>query len=252
MLDTIDLNLSIEQVEYERQLTKHQAAFNRLTYQVYLNKRPVIIVFEGWNASGIGQVIRKLTAGIDPRGFVVHSICSPEEYHYLWPYWRNLPDPGRIAIFDQSWYRRVLVERVECLRLDDEWQRAYREINHFERQLVDFCAIIHKFWLHIDRDEQLKRFELGSQDQLNRWRYSGEDRRSQEKWDQYIDAINEMLLKTNTLTAPWTVVEANSEPYAHVKILKTIVDQLCHELDYDPFSILEPAKGKKKKKKNSK
>lgn len=256
MLNTIDLSLSIEQSEYERQFSRYQAALNQLTYQVYINRRPVVLVFEGWNASGKGEAIRKITQGIDPRGFAVHAHYSSDEEHpvrhYLWPYWRNLPESGRIAIFDQSWYRRVLRERVEKIRSEDEWQRAYREINNFERQLVDFGTIVHKFWLHIDRDEQIRRFEARAEDQLHPWRLLEDDWQTVDKREQYGEAINQMLLKTNTLKAPWTVIEANSERYAQLKILKTIVNRISQELDYDPFSPLKFAQGKKKKKKSKK
>jgi polyphosphate kinase 2 (PPK2 family) len=251
MLGTVDLSLSLKQDIYQRLLDKHQAALRNLAYQVFVQQRLMILVFEGWNASGKGEAIRCVTESIDPRGFVVYPISAPtvEEAsrHYLWRYWRLLPETGQIAIFDRSWYRRVLVERVENLCSENEWQRAYREINHFERQLVDFGAILFKFWLHIDRDEQLRRFESRAIDPINPWRSTAEDWRSQENWEHYEQAANEMLSKCNTIETPWTIIEANSEAFAQVKILRTLVGQLSPKLNYDPFLVEKHAKKKKKK-----
>ncbi len=256
MLSDVDLSLSIEQDQYEGLLARYQKALNRLSYQVYLKERLVIILFEGWNASGKGEAIRRVTEGIDPRSFVVFPISAPEgdeaRRHYLWRFWQRLPEAGKIAIFDRSWYGRVLVERVEGLCTETEWQRAYREINQYERQLVDFNAILFKFWLQIDKEEQLRRFEARAGNRLHKWRLTDEDWRSRENWEQYEEAVNEMLLKTNTITTPWTIVEANSEFYAQIKVLRTLVDQISHELDYDPFAPEKLAVTKVKKKKKDK
>ncbi len=256
MLQSVDLSLSLEQDRYEIQLARYQKALNRLCYQVYIKQSPVIILFEGWNASGKGEAIRRITERIDPRSFVVFPISAPEgdeaRRHYLWRFWQRLPGAGRIVIFDQSWYRRVLVDRVEEFCTEDEWRRAYREINQFERQLVDFGAILFKFWLHIDKNEQFQRFEARAGSRLHKWRMTDEDWRNREKWEFYEDAVNEMLLKTNTISTPWTVVEANSRFYAHIKILRTLVDQISHQLDYDPFTPEKPGKVKRKSKKKGK
>jgi polyphosphate kinase 2 (PPK2 family) len=251
MLNTIDLSKTLDQKEYDRQIVTSQVALIRLAYQVYLQQRPVVIVFEGWDAAGKGGAIRRVTEGIDPRGFVVYPIAAPKgddaTHHYLWRFWRRLPEGGQIAIFDRSWYGRVMVERIEGLCTEAEWKRAYREINYFERQLFDFGVIIFKFWLHISQEEQLKRFESRAGDKLREWKLTEEDWRNRDKWNLYEEAVNDMLLKTSTLTAPWTVVEGNSKPYARVKILSTIVDKLSQELHYDPFHEL-PGESKKKKK----
>jgi len=184
---------------------------------------------------------------------VVYSIAAPKgdeaTHHYFWRFWTRLPETGQIAIFDRSWYGRVMVERVEGFCAEAEWKRAYREINYFERQLVDFGTILFKFWLHIDQEEQLSRFESRAGDKLRSWKLTDEDWRNREKWGVYEQAVNEMLLKTSTITAPWTVIEGNSKPYARIKILRTLVEKLSRELKYDPFSVAAVGNKKSKKKK---
>lgn len=253
MLGTVDLSLTLNEEEYSRDLIKYQVALNALCYQVYVQQRPVVMVFEGWDAAGKGGAIRRVTEKIDPRGYVVLPIAAPAgddaTHHYLWRFWRRLPDAGQIAIFDRSWYGRVMVERIEGFCREADWKRAYREINYFERQMVDFGIIVFKFWLHISKDEQLRRFQARSTDKLRSWKLTDEDWRNREKWDLYEEAVNEMLLKTSTLTAPWTVVEGNSKQYARVKILKTLVDKLGQELEYDPFQHLKLAMDRKTEKK---
>ena len=258
MLATVDTSLTLEPEAYERSLIKYQVALYKLAYQIYVQQRPVIMIFEGWDAAGKGGAIRRVTEKIDPRGFVVYPIAAPKgddaTHHYLWRFWRRLPETGQIAIFDRSWYGRVMVERIEGFCREMDWKRAYREINSFERQLVDFGTILFKFWLHIDKDEQLRRFESRSGDRIRSWKLTDEDWRNREKWELYEEAVNEMLLKTSTISAPWTVVEGNSKMYARVKILKTIVDKLSLELDFDPYRPFEPnaARKKDKKKKDGK
>jgi len=255
MLSTMDLTLTLDDEEYKRLLIKYQVALFKLAYQVYVQQRPVIMVFEGWDASGKGGAIRRVTEKIDPRGFVVYPIAAPKgddaTHQYLWRFWRRLPEAGQIAIFDRSWYGRVMVERIEGFCSEAEWKRAYREINYFERQLVDFGTILFKFWLHIDKEEQLARFTSREGDARRSWKLTDEDWRNREKWDLYEEAVNEMLLKTSTITAPWTVIEGNSKLYARTKVLKTIVDKLCQELDHDPFDSAA-TDGKKSKKKMKK
>ena len=258
MLDTIDMTVSLEGEEYTKSLIKYQVGLYQLAYQVYVQQRPVILVFEGWDAAGKGGAIRRVTEKIDPRGYAVYPIAAPKgdeaTHHYLWRFWNRLPEAGQIAIFDRSWYGRVMVERIEGFCNEDEWKRAYREINQFERQLVDFGTILFKFWIHITAEEQLARFEGRSGDKLKSWKLTDEDWRNREKWGQYEDAVNEMLLKTSTVSAPWTVVEGNSKGYARVKVLQTLVEKLSAELKFDPYQEAQPGKdgkepGKKKKKK---
>lgn len=262
MLNTIDLSHTLEHEEYKQSLIKYQVALHDLAYQVYVQQRPVIMVFEGWDAAGKGGAIRRITEKIDPRGFVVYPIAAPKGdsavRHYLWRFWRRLPETGQIAIFDRSWYGRVIVERIEGFCTEPEWKRAYREINYFERQLVDFGTILFKFWIHISPEEQLNRFTAREADKLKAWKLTDEDWRNREKWAEYAAAVNEMLLKTSTITAPWTVVEGDSKYYARIKILKTIADKLMVELEYDPFKPKSKSTVKrknnedKKKRKNKK
>ena len=257
MLETIDLNKSISKEEYVRDLIRYQLQLRDLAYQLYVQKRPMVIVYEGWDAGGKGGNIKRVTEKLDPRGYEVYPIAAPtgedKTHHYLWRFWRRLkpPDEKQILIFDRSWYGRVLVERLEGFCTEAEWKRAYREINEFERQLVDFGTILVKFWIHISKEEQLRRFEARQETPYKAWKLTDEDWRNREKWDLYEEAINDMLLKTSTLTAPWTIVEGNCKWYARIKALKTLVEALTNELDYippDPVAQARrsPKKGKKK------
>lgn len=252
MLETVDLTLALSKKEYQRQLQRRQVQVRELAYQVYVQKRPVVIVYEGWDAAGKGGSIKRLTARMDPRGYVVYPISAPrgddKEHHYLWRFWRRLPERGQIAIFDRSWYGRVLVERVEGFASEEEWKRAYREINSFERQLHDFGTIIIKFWIHISREEQLRRFEQRKSIEYKSWKLTEEDWRNREKWPLYEQAVEEMLLKTSTVTAPWTIVEGEDKYWARVRALTTVVETLSRELDYQPQDPLAKKNRKKKKK----
>ena len=234
MLENVDLTLHIDRDDYQKEVKPLQNRLHLLAFQVYQQKRPVIIAFEGWDAAGKGGAIKRLTERIDPRGYVVQPIAAPagddKERHYLYRFWRRLPEAGQIAIFDRSWYGRVLVERVEHFCKDDDWMRAYSEINEFERQLVDFGAIVFKFWLHISPEEQLKRFEERQDTPYKSWKLTSEDWRNRAKWDEYHAAADDMILKTSTPRAPWTVVEANDKYYARIKVLRTVVSKLTKEL----------------------
>jgi len=235
MLEKIDLSKALTRKEYKRQLVPYQVRLGQLGYQVYVQKRPVIIIYEGWDAGGKGGNIKRVTESLDPRGYVVHPIAAPagedKTHHYLWRFWRRLPEKGQIAIFDRSWYGRVMVERIEGFCAEEEWKRAFREINQFERMLVDFGTVLVKFWIHISPEEQLARFEARQDTAYKAWKLTDEDWRNRSKWDQYQEAVEDMLLKTSTITAPWTIVEGNNKYYARVKALKTIVETLERELD---------------------
>ncbi len=250
MLEKVDLSKTLDKEEYRRQLAHYQAQLGQLGHQTYAQKRPVIIVYEGWDAAGKGGSIRRVTEVLDPRGYVVHPIGAPKgedkTHHYLWRFWRRLPEKGQIVIFDRSWYGRVMVERIEGFCNEAAWQRAFREIKQFERQLLDFGAVIIKFWVHISPEEQLARFEARKSTRYKAWKLTDEDWRNREKWDLYQEAVDDMLLKTSTINAPWTIVEGNSKHYARVKAIKTIVKTLQRELE--PFDI----KPKKKRKKRGK
>lgn len=239
ILDQVDLSQTLERKAYKRELFKYQTALRLLAYQVYLQQRPVAVVYEGWDAAGKGGNIKRMTERLDPRGYTVHPIAAPKgdsaRHHYLWRFWRRLPVQGEMAIFDRSWYGRVLVERVEGFCTETEWKRAYREINDFERQLTDFGTILFKFWIHISKEEQIRRFNRRESIERKQWKLTEEDWRNREKWNQYAAAVNEMLIKTSTLRAPWTIVEGNCKLFARVKVLRTMVDTLSDVLRYDPF-----------------
>jgi polyphosphate kinase 2 (PPK2 family) len=235
MLENVDLSVRLDRPAYDRQLKSLQNRLHLLAFQVYQRKRPVVVAFEGWDAAGKGGAIKRLTERIDPRGYVVHPIAAPagddKERHYLYRFWRRLPEAGQIALFDRSWYGRVLVERVERFAKPEDWQRAYSEINEFERQLLDFGTLIFKFWLHISPEEQLKRFQDRESTPYKSWKLTAEDWRNRAKWDDYRAAVDDMVLKTSTPRAPWTIVEANDKYYARIKVLRTVVQKLAKELD---------------------
>jgi polyphosphate kinase 2 (PPK2 family) len=171
-----------------------------------------------------------LTRSLDPRGYAVIPVAAPSDeektHHYLWRFWRHLPKAGHIAIFDRSWYGRVLVERVEGLCIEDEWNRAYREINEFERELAEYGTIVVKFWLHIGADEQLRRFEERQHTAYKTWKITDEDWRNRQKWNRYQVAVADMLQLTSTTYAPWTILEANDKLHARIKALNTVADAL--------------------------
>lgn len=235
MLENVNLKLRLARKDYDVELERLQNELHLLAYQVYAQKRPMVIVFEGWDAAGKGGAIKRLTAKMDPRGYVVWPIAAPsgddKTRHYLYRFWRRLPEQGQIAIFDRSWYGRVLVERVEGFCTEAAWKRAYSEINQFERQLRDFGTIILKFWLHLSQEEQLRRFKEREKTDYKSWKITDEDWRNRGKWEDYERAVEDMLLKTSTHAAPWTVVEANDKWHARVKVLKTTVDKLKQELE---------------------
>ena len=245
MLRTLDLDKQIPKKEYERDLLRYQLQLRDLAYQLYLRKRSLIVLYEGWDAAGKGGNIRRVTEKLDPRGYEVFPIAAPEgedkTHHYLWRFWRRLepPDEKQVLIFDRSWYGRVLVERVEGFATETAWKRAYREINEFESQLVDAGATMVKFWLQLSQEEQLRRFEQRQDTDYKRWKLTDEDWRNREKWSLYEAAVEDMLLKTSTAAAPWTVVEANYKWYARVKCLKTLVESASRSLDYKPPAYVD-------------
>jgi polyphosphate kinase 2 (PPK2 family) len=257
MLEAIDLNKSLPREEYEVQLIKYQLQLRALGYQLYVQKRNLLIVFEGWDAAGKGGTIKRITERLDPRGYEVFPIAAPSgddrTHHYLWRFWRRLkpPDEKQVLIFDRSWYGRILVERIEGFCTEEAWKRAFREINEFERQLVDAEALIVKFWFHISPEVQFQRFTERQNDTYKSWKLTQEDWRNREKWDLYVRAVEDMLLKTSTLSAPWTVIEGNDKYYARIKSLKTLVDTISRGLNLDPEKLVAgetPDKARKKKK----
>ena len=256
MLDTINLSLKLDRSAYVAQLTRRQVQLRELASQLYLQERPAIVIYEGWDAAGKGGSIKRVSETLDPRSFVVYPISAPEgedkTHHYLYRFWRRLPEHGQIAIFDRSWYGRVLVERVEGFCTEAEWRRAYREINSFERQLRAFGTIIVKLWLHISRDEQLRRFEEREKTGYKSWKLTAEDWRNREKWGVYEQAVRDMLLKTSTITAPWTIVEGNDKWWARVRALETLVDVFSRELNHEPADPLAARRASSTRKSRSK
>lgn len=234
-LSEISLDKEISEEEYKKELKNLQSKLSELHNRLYRRKIPVVIAYEGWDAAGKGGNIKRITEALDPRGFEVHPIASPlpneKARHYLWRFWNRLPKTGHIAIFDRTWYGRVMVERLEGFCSENEWQRAYNEINEFEKELSDWGAVIIKFWVQIDKDTQLARFEERQNTPEKQWKITDEDWRNREKWDLYETAVNEMLKKTNTTYAPWHVLESNDKKYARVKALKIVIDAIEAALD---------------------
>lgn len=230
ILDRVDLSLSLDREEYETQVEQLQARLRQLEHELYSARIPAAIVYCGWDAAGKGGNIRRLTGGLDPRGYQVVPIAAPTDeeksHHYLWRFWKQLPKAGHITIFDRSWYGRVMVERVEGFCTEDEWKRAYREINEFERQLTEYGMVLVKFWLHIDPDEQLRRFRSREQTSYKNWKITDEDWRNREKWNRYKVAVTDMLRRTSTTNAPWTILEANDKLHARIKALRTVAAAL--------------------------
>ena len=230
ILSKADLSLHYTQEEYKEKLDKLQKKMEKLHGELYRRRIPVVLGFEGWDAGGKGGAIKRLTERMDARGYVVNPTASPNDiekaHHYLWRFWRAMPKDGHVAIFDRTWYGRVMVERIEGFCTTEEWKRAYKEINDMEKDLYDAGAIVIKFWMHIDKDEQERRFRERQENPEKQWKITDEDWRNREKWDQYEDAVNEMLMRTSTDYAPWVVVEGNDKYYARVKVLRTVVEAI--------------------------
>lgn len=234
VLDRLDKDLTVSREVYEKELDRLQRKLFRLEHELYMARIPAVIVYEGVDAGGKGGNIKRLTRGLDPRGYEVVPIAAPtaEElaHHYLWRFWREAPKAGHITIFDRSWYGRVLVERVEGFCGEADWKRAYREINEFERQLADFGTVIVKFWLQISQEEQLRRFKAREETPEKSWKITDEDWRNRGKWLEYKTAVVEMLNRTSTTFAPWTVLEADCKLYARLKSLRTVANALENAL----------------------
>lgn len=223
-------NKVLKPSKYPEELKKCQKQLAKLHGKIYKKKIPVVIAFEGWDAAGKGGAIKRLGAAFDPRGYEAVPVAAPEKYelnrHYLWRFWRKLPKTGHITIFDRTWYGRVMVEKLEGLTPEARCAMAYREIDEFERELTRSGVILIKFWMQIDKDEQLKRFNERMENPEKQWKITDEDWRNREKWDLYETAVNEMLEKTSTVYAPWTIVESNDKLYARIKVMNTVIDRL--------------------------
>ena len=226
----VELDKSLEKADYKRKLHKYQARLQDLAWEAYRQKRSLIAVFEGWDGSGKGSAIRRVTGAIDPRLYKIVQVAAPSDeelaHHYCWRFWRQLQRDGRATLFDRSWYGRVMVERVEGFASEEEWTRAYREINEFERELCLHGAIVTKFWLHISQEEQLARFRARENEPHKRHKITEEDWRNREKWPAYEEAVNDMIARTHSEQAPWTLVPGNNKYFARIKILKTLCKTL--------------------------
>ena len=235
-LDEVDLTLSLSREEEEAGLKREgeRLAQLRLTLGGLIGEcrlgPPLVVVFEGWDASGKGGAIKRLVAPLDPRHVRVAQFAAPSEdekrHHFLGRFWPALPGWGGMTVFDRSWYGRVMVERVEGFAEPEEWGRAYGEINDFERTLADEGTIIVKLWMHISPGEQLKRFEARASDPLKSWKLTDEDWRNREKRPQYEEAVEEMLERTDTESAPWRVIPADSKRYARVETMRLVGEEI--------------------------
>ena len=261
MLEQADLTLTLAKKAYKQILPLQMARLLDLERLIYEQKRPVMIVFEGWDAAGKGTTIRALTEPLDPRGFKVLPTNAPRTHEqqkpWLWRFWMQIPRHGQIAIFDRSWYGRVLVERVEGLTPIPEWIRAYEEINAFERTLADDQTIFIKFWLQISKAEQLRRFLYLSQQPDLAWHVAAEDWEHHRNYDEYLAAVRDMLTNTNTSVAPWTVILATDPNYRTYQVFRTLIERLEAGLGVEPMTWPDLAelgpeavveKGKKKTK----
>jgi polyphosphate:AMP phosphotransferase len=234
VLDAVDLTAGLARPEYREKRNALQARLRELTLRARDQGVSSVVVLEGWDAAGKGGVIRRMSQAMDVQDYRIVPIAAPthEElaHHYLWRFWRQLPRAGRMLIFDRSWYGRVLVERVSGLSAEAAWRRAYVEINDFEEQILERGIPLFKFWLHMDREEQFRRFREREGTPYKKYKITEEDYRNRESWDDYVSAVNEMVQRTSTDVAPWTLVPANDKRFARVEVLRTVCDGMATRL----------------------
>ena len=234
VLDQVDLAQSLSKKEYKQQLMHYQNRLGKLTWIARREKRSSVIALEGWDAGGKGSAIRRITASMDARLHRTISVAAPTDeelaQHYLWRFWRQIPQAGYVTIYDRSWYGRVLVERVEGFAQEHEWMRSYQEINDFEDQLCSHGTIINKFWIHISQEEQLKRFKEREVVPWKQYKITEEDWRTREKWDAYKIAVDEMMARTSTAGSRWHIIAGNNKKFARVEILKTLCESMEESL----------------------
>ncbi|GGF61331.1 polyphosphate--AMP phosphotransferase [Terasakiella brassicae] len=230
VLSRLDMSLTVEKEAYKTELKSLQGRLSQLARKATERGVSTILVFEGSDAAGKGGNIRRIISALDARSYKVLPFAAPNDeeraHHYLWRFWRHMSRAGRLTIFDRSWYGRVLVERCEGFAREDEWRRAYGEIVDFEDQIVDHGTVLLKFWIHIDPDEQLARFKAREVTPWKQWKLTDEDWRNREKWPQYEEAVNDLVEKTSTSNAPWTLVEGNDKKHARLKVLRTVCNAL--------------------------
>jgi polyphosphate kinase 2 (PPK2 family) len=230
LLDRLDMRQRLSRARFQTDFEQLQGRLNLLVKKARESGVSTIVVFEGWDAAGKGGAIRRITSALDARDYQVIPIAAPTDEerarHYLWRFWRQLPRAGHMTIFDRSWYGRVLVERVEQFATETEYRRAYGEITNFEEHLVTHGIVLVKFWLHITKGEQLRRFRERERVEVKRWKITDEDWRNRAKWSDYTMAVDEMVARTSTTIAPWTLVEANDKLFARIKVLKTLAERM--------------------------
>ena len=234
VLSGVDTSQRMARSGYEKELVNQQARLHQLHLEAKKRNIASVLVFEGPDAAGKGGAIRRINESLDARNYQVHGIAAPTEeelaHHYLWRFWRHLPRDGHIAIFDRSWYGRVLVERIEGYASDDDWRRSYAEINDFEEQLIEHGTVVVKYWVHITKEEQLKRFKLRKNTPHKRWKLTDEDWRNRDKWGAYEEAVDDMVQFTSTAPAPWSLIAGNDKRFARVQVVQTFCDRLAAAL----------------------
>ena len=244
MLEKVDLTKKLPKEAYRARLSLLRNRLYDLQKACWDADIPSVILFEGWDAAGKGTSINLLTQRLDPRGFKLHAIQAPRTYEthmpWLWRFWLKLPSYGEMAIFDRSWYGRVLVERVEGFTPEEQWRKAYRDIANFERTIADDGCVVMKFYLHISKQEQKKRFKKLEKDPLTAWHVQPEDWEHHRKYNEYVLAIEEMLERTDTEWGPWTIVEATDRRWARVRIFETIVSRLEEAMEARGVSLPAP------------
>lgn len=239
-LDKFDLTSKLSDEEYDRQLEDLQLQAAKLVYECYTKKIAIILAFEGVDAAGKGGAIQRLTRHIDPRSYIIYGIKAPTEleksYHYMWRFQTKFPEDGEMVIFDRSWYGRVLVERVEGFASESEWERAYDEINNSEQILTDHGNIVMKFFMYIDEDEQKERFMSRIEEPHKNYKITQEDLRNRKQWDNYIEAMEEMLDRTHTTNAPWYIIASNDKKYARIQVLEYFIQHIENHLGMNGLS----------------
>ncbi len=233
-LAQVDLGASVAKPVYARKLPDLRRRLNELYRRAKNQEMATMLVFEGWDAAGKGGTIRRVTAALDARDYRIHPIAAPNDWenahHYLWRFWQRIPRDGKFAIFDRSWYGRVMVERVEGFASEPEWSRAFREIREFEDQIVEHGTLLMKFWLHIDPDEQARRFRSRAETPYKSWKLTDEDWRNRDRWREYEAAVNEMVARTSTAAAPWQLVPFNDKRYGRLEVLTRLCEAMERKL----------------------
>jgi len=230
LLSHLDMGQTLDKKRYQSELEKYQGKLNKLARAAHDKKISSVIVLEGWDAGGKGGLIRRIIPALDARTYQIIPIAAPTDeeraHHYLWRFWRHIPRAGQVTVYDRSWYGRVLVERVEGFAQHEDWMRAYAEINDFEEQLSEHDTVLLKYWLHIDKDEQLRRFKEREKITYKQYKITEEDYRNRERWDDYEHAVNDMVERTSTEYAPWDLIEGNDKRFARIKALKLYCERL--------------------------